>query len=99
MALGALLAAGPASASQLLSKEVSAGSAVDRSCTERQLSGGSGFSQVSVTMPAPGYVTARMNAPSGDWDVSVFEADIGQVVAGSGVSRQPRGRLRAGGRG
>ncbi|MGH2713223.1 MAG: M14 family metallopeptidase [Thermoleophilaceae bacterium] len=79
----AVALAAPASAEVLLSKQVSAGSAVDRSCTERKLSGGSGFAQESVTMPTAGSVTARLNAAGGDWDVSVFEADTGQVVAGS----------------
>ena len=83
VALGALLAASPASAAELLRKNVSAGSAVDRSCTERKLSGGSGYAQQTVVMPAPGAVTARLTAASGDWDLSVFEADSGQVVAGS----------------
>jgi Zinc carboxypeptidase len=84
MALGALLAlASPAAATPLLSKTVSAASAVERSCAERSLSGGSGYARETVTMPAAGAVTARLNAAAGDWDVAVFEADTGQVVAGS----------------
>jgi Zinc carboxypeptidase len=83
VALGALLAASPAFGAELLRKNVSAGSAVDRSCTERKLSGGSGYAQQTVVMPAPGAVTARLSAASGDWDLAVLEADTGQVVAGS----------------
>ena len=37
-------------------------------------------------MPSPGAVTARLNAAGGDWDVAIFEADTGQVVAGSSYS-------------
>jgi hypothetical protein len=81
--LGVLAAAGPAAAAELLRKNVSVGSAVERSCTERRLSGGSGYAQETVTMPAAGAVTAQLTAASGDWDVAVFEADTGQVVAGS----------------
>jgi hypothetical protein len=84
IALGVLLAvASPASAAQLLAKSVSVASAVDRSCTERQLSGGAGHAQETVTLPAAGTVAARLGAASGDWDLAVFEADTGQVVAGS----------------
>jgi hypothetical protein len=79
----AAVAAAPASAAGLLSKQVSAGSAVDRSCTERTLSGGSGYAQETVTTPSAGAVTARLNAAGGDWDLAVLEADTGQVVAGS----------------
>jgi Zinc carboxypeptidase len=81
--LGALVAAVPASAAGLLSKQVSAAQAVERSCTAKQLSGGSGYAQDTVTMPSAGSVTATLSAAGGDWDLSVFEADTGQVVAGS----------------
>jgi hypothetical protein len=81
--VGALAAAVPASAAGLLSKQVSAGQAVERSCTAKRLSGGSGYTQDTLTMPSAGSVTARVTAAGGDWDLSVFEADTGQVVAGS----------------
>jgi Zinc carboxypeptidase len=81
--LFAIASASPAAAAELLRTNVSAGSAVDRSCTERQLSGGSGYAQRTVIMPTAGAVTARLTAASGDWDVAVFEAGNGQVVAGS----------------
>jgi Zinc carboxypeptidase len=82
--VGALAAAIPASAAGLLSKQVSAGQAVDRSCTAKRLSDGDGYAHDTVTMPSAGSVTARLTAAGGDWDVAVFEADTGQVVAGSG---------------
>ena len=59
------------------------GSAVERSCTANKLSGGSGYVQETVTMPVSGSVVANLMAASGDWDVAIFKADGGQVVAGS----------------
>jgi hypothetical protein len=84
--LGALAAAVPASAASLLSKQVSAGQAVDRSCTAERLSSGSGFSQDTVTMPSAGAVTATLDAAGGDWDLAVFDAATGETVAGSAYS-------------
>jgi Zinc carboxypeptidase len=84
--LGTLAAASPAAAAELLRTDVSAASAVDRSCTERELSGGTGYVKESVHMPDAGAVVARLTAAGGDWDVAIFEADSGQVVAGSAHS-------------
>jgi Zinc carboxypeptidase len=84
--LFAIAGAAPAAAADLLRTNLSVGSAVDRSCTQKQLSGGSGFAQRSVVMPSAGAVTARLTAARGDWDLAVFEADTGQVVAGSAYS-------------
>jgi hypothetical protein len=42
-----------------------------------------------VTMPTAGSVTAQLMAASGDWDVAIFKAENGQVIAGS-TSRGPR---------
>ena len=81
--LGLTAAATQASAAALLSKQVSAASAVDRSCTAGKLSSGAGYAQESVTMPSAGSVSARLTAAGGDWDLAVFEADSGQAVAGS----------------
>ncbi|MEA2362846.1 MAG: hypothetical protein QOD71_1991 [Thermoleophilaceae bacterium] len=82
--VGALLAgAGPASARDLLRKDVTAAGAVDRSCTAQKLSAGPGYAQETVTMPTAGSVVAHLVAASGDWDVAIFKADTGQVVAGS----------------
>jgi Zinc carboxypeptidase len=84
--LGALATAVPASAAGLLSKQVSAGQAVDRSCTAKELSGGSGYAQDAVTMPSAGAVSATLNASGGDWDLAVFDAATGETVAGSAHS-------------
>jgi hypothetical protein len=69
VALGALSAgAGQASAADLLRKDVTVASAVDRSCTDAKLSGGAGYEQQTVTMPTAGSVVAKLVAASGDWD-------------------------------
>ena len=81
--LGTLGFASTASAAGLFTGPVSAASAVERSCAQSRLSSGAGFAQKTVTMPTPGAVTARLDAAGGDWDLAVFEADTGQVVAGS----------------
>src|SRR5688572_15673854 len=78
-----LVGAGPAGAVELLRKDVSVGSAVDRSCTQTKLGSGGGYVQETVTMPVAGALTARLAAAAGDWDVAVFKADTGDVVAGS----------------
>jgi zinc carboxypeptidase len=83
IAMGAGAGAGPASAAELLRADVAVPSAVERSCTERKLAGGEGYAQRTVVMPTAGAVAARLTAAQGDWDVAVFEADTGQVVAGS----------------
>ncbi|HEV2058326.1 MAG TPA: M14 family metallopeptidase, partial [Solirubrobacteraceae bacterium] len=86
-ALAVLLGAtSTAFAGELLATDVSAGDAVDRRCAERKLSAGAGFAQQRVTMPAAGAVTARLNAARGDWDLAIFDADSGRVVAGSAYS-------------
>jgi Zinc carboxypeptidase len=83
IAMGAGAGAGPASAAELLRADVAVPSAVERSCTERRLAGGEGYAQRTVVMPTAGAVAARLTAAQGDWDVALFEADTGQVVAGS----------------
>jgi hypothetical protein len=82
IAIGAV-AASPASAAELLRTDVTVPSAAARSCTERPLAGGEGYTQRTVVMPTAGGVAARLTAAQGDWDLAVFEADTGQVVAGS----------------
>lgn len=83
VALAALAGAGPASASELLSRTVSVASAVDRSCTERRLAAGAGYAQAAAAMPAAGAVSARLSGAGGDWDLAVFDAATGDVIAGS----------------
>ena len=75
--------ASTASAASLFTGPVSSAAAVERSCAQSRLASGSGYVQKTVTMPAPGAVTARLDAAGGDWDLAVFEGDTGQVVAGS----------------
>ena len=81
----ALLAAGgsQASAAEVLSTEVTAGEAVARSCIDHELNGGRGYAQRSVTAPDSGWITARLTAASGDWDVALFDEATGRRVAGS----------------
>ncbi|HEV3377081.1 MAG TPA: M14 family metallopeptidase [Thermoleophilaceae bacterium] len=81
--LGVLAASGSASAAALLTQQVSAAQAVDRSCTAKQLTEGAGYAQQTVAMPAAGSVTATLDASGGDWDLAVFDAADGRVVAGS----------------
>jgi hypothetical protein len=90
-----LAAASPASAVELLRKDVTVGSAVDRSCTDAKLGSGAGYAQQTVTMPVAGSLVARLTAASGDWDVAVFDAGSGETVAGAASrgSREVAGGL------
>ena len=90
--LGLAAAATQASAAALLSKQVSAASAVERSCTAGKLSSGSGYAQESVTMPSAGSVSARLTAGRGRLGPRGVRGRSGQVVAGSAY----RGSRRAG---
>jgi hypothetical protein len=84
VAVGAVLVgACPASAADLLRKDVTVASAVDRSCTQGKLSSGAGYVQQTVTMTTAGSVTAQLMAASGDWDLAIFKAENGEVIAGS----------------
>ena len=84
---GTALSANAASAADVLSTTVSVGSAVDRSCTDKRLTNGEGYAQRSVTAPATGSVTARLDGEgAGDWDLAVFDGDSGRLVAGSAYS-------------
>src|SRR4029453_1602787 len=78
-----LVAAVPAQAIDVLRKDVTVSSAVERSCAASMLSSGSGYTQQTVTMPVSGALRVNLMAASGDWDVSVFKADKNQVVGGS----------------
>jgi hypothetical protein len=87
LALGAFLAvASPSYAIDVLRKDVTVGSAVERSCAASKLSSGAGYAQQTVTMPVSGALRVSLLAASGDWDVAVFKADKNQVVAGSATS-------------
>lgn len=78
-----LAAATPASAAELLGTSVVVPKEVPRSCIAHALSGGAGYAQRSVTVPAVGWVSARLQAASGDWDLALFDATTGRRVAGS----------------
>ena len=80
MALAVAMAP-PASAGQLLSTTVTASSASLDSCISGVLSGAS-VAKRTVAVDGPGALTARLDAPSGDWDLAVFDA-AGRRVAGS----------------
>jgi Zinc carboxypeptidase/FG-GAP repeat len=83
--LAAVLAApGVAHARELLSTDVSAGRAAARDCIAGPVATGApGQAQRTVTAPATGWVSARLEAGSGDWDVAIFDAATGRRVAGS----------------
>ena len=85
IAIGAacLLGAQGAAAAELLSTEVSAGDATSRNCIARSQPGEPGVVQRSATQDASGFITARLSARSGDWDVAIFDKSTGRRVAGS----------------
>ena len=75
--------AAPAYASQpLLRDHVLVASALDSSCSERAHPG-EGVATVRVRARAHGYLTARLAARSGDWDLAVFRRPGGEAVAAS----------------
>ena len=78
-----LAAAAPASAAGLLSTSVTVPSAVARDCHAQLLQSGSGYAQKTITMPAAGLAGARLTAPSGDWDLAVFDKRTGRTVSAS----------------
>ncbi len=77
----ALVVPAQAPAAEVASTTVSAGEAVYRSCTEKRLASGPGVDHESVTAPVSGWVSARLDGGSGDWDLAVFAGDT--LVAGS----------------
>jgi hypothetical protein len=77
-AAGLALTAAPASAATIASP-----TAVDRTCTAKLLTAGTGYVQRTVAAPAVGTVSARLTGGSGDWDLAVFDALTGRLVAGS----------------
>ena len=80
---GALAAAAPASAAELLNTTVSAPKAVNSSCLQERT--GEGVVRRSVTTTATGLVRARLRGDnSSDWDVSIFRE--GKRIAGSANS-------------
>jgi hypothetical protein len=82
---GALATAGPASAAGLLSETVSGHRPAMGSCIDRP--GGEGTVQRSLTAPAAGWLTTRLEANDGDWDVGVFDAASGEQLGGGASPR------------
>ena len=72
-----------ASGAELVSTPVSVDTPVPRSCIARPLSDGNGYAARAATAPDFGWITARLRAPSGDWDLAVFDAANGTRVAGA----------------
>jgi Zinc carboxypeptidase len=78
-----LAAAAPAPAAGLLSTSVDVPAAVARDCHVRLLESGGGYAQRTVTLPAAGLAGARLTAPSGDWDLAIFDKRSGRTVSAS----------------
>jgi zinc carboxypeptidase len=86
VALGAaLVLAAPASAADLLDTSVPIDRAVERSCIDG--AGGDGATQRSVTVPATGWLTTRLEAGTGDWDVALYDAQSGRRIGGAASPR------------
>jgi murein tripeptide amidase MpaA len=99
VALVLLAPAAPASAEQLLSETVTAPSAEARTCIERTLSAGPSVRTAGFRSPATGWLTARLKADGGDWDLAVFERGSGYRAAGSasfGATEVAQGVVLAG---
>jgi hypothetical protein len=82
---GTAVLAAQAHAGEVLNTAVSAATANDRSCARLE-TGAAGSAQRTVAGPALGSVTARLDGASGDWDLAIFEAGTGRLVAGSAYS-------------
>ena len=91
----------PAVAGEILTTDVTVADAVKRSCIEAPLTGGKGYATRSTTVPGAGFVTARLAARSGDWDLALFDSATGERVAGSagfGAGEIAQGFVTRGGR-
>ncbi len=79
----ALPLTGPASAAaDLIDTTVTATQAQPRTCAEKPATG-AGVAQKTVTATANGLLRATLTAPSGDWDLAVFDKVSGRRLAGS----------------
>ncbi|MDQ3768082.1 MAG: M14 family metallopeptidase [Actinomycetota bacterium] len=56
---------------------------VDRTCAAKPLGDVAGVVTRKLTAPSLGMVNARLSGGKGDWDLAVFDAATGDVVAGS----------------
>jgi hypothetical protein len=62
---------------------LSAGEAVDRSCSDGLRVGQAGVDTTTVDSPGVAMVSAGLTGADGNWDLSVYEARSGELVAGS----------------
>jgi hypothetical protein len=72
--------------------------AVRRDCTARSFAGRRGVAQTTQTLPADGFVTARLSG-TGDWDLALFDAASGRLLASSssfGANEVAQAGLRRG---
>ena len=76
-----VLGVAPAHAAKLISTTVEAADASARNCIAG-VADGAGVVKRTVDVTAPGTLSARLDAASGDWDLAVFDA-AGRRVAGS----------------
>lgn len=86
--------AGDAQAKTLTSGTVSAAKAVPQSCIASPLKAGNGVTTRTLTSPGTGFVTAKLRAARGDWDVAMFDRATHRRVAGStyfGATEQAQG--------
>ncbi len=80
-ALGVLAAACPAAAAPVLDRELTAADTTRRDCIARPLEG-AGVARAPASVRGPSWVSARLSAPSGDWDLALFDGS-GRPVATS----------------
>ncbi len=82
-ALAFTLAPAVAHGDTILDDRVGASAAIDRSCFERPLEGADGVATRPLASPGLGFLSVRLSAPAGDWDLAVFDAERDTVVAAS----------------
>ena len=81
---GTASAAGDAVATlPAVKSSLSAAKAQHRNCTPRARAGARGVDTAAYRAPIDGYVTIRLAAKRGDWDLSVFDRATGQYLASS----------------
>lgn len=96
--IGVLAAAAPASAADLLDTTLTTSGAGAASCLERTPAGGAVAAR-TLTASAAGYLSAKLTAAGGDWDLAVHDAGTGDRVAASaasGAAELAQGFVRAG---
>ena len=90
---------GPAGAEDLPGASIDVPRAVDAACTDRLRPAGGGVAHHRLRAPSTGYLTARLQGGSGEWELAVFRAGADDPVAGStfrGADEVAAGRVDAG---